>query len=56
MGKVKDNLSATSPPLVVGDKVIVGMAGGDFPARGFIDAYHAKTGERLWRFWTIGRR
>ena len=53
MGKVKDNLSATSPPLVVGDKVIVGMAGGDFPARGFIDAYHAKTGQRLWRFWTI---
>ena len=53
MGKVKDNLSATSPPLVVGNKVIVGMAGGDFSSRGFIDAYHAKTGQRLWRFWTI---
>ena len=53
LGKVAENLSATSPPLVVGDKVIVGIAGGDFPSVGFIDAYHAKTGKRLWRFHTI---
>ncbi|MBM3804801.1 MAG: hypothetical protein FJW26_21135 [Acidimicrobiia bacterium] len=53
LGKVEDNVSATSPPLVIGSKVIVGMAGGDFPARGFIDAYDAKPGRRLWRFWTI---
>jgi alcohol dehydrogenase (cytochrome c) len=37
-------------PLVVGDKVIVGNSGGDLPTRGFIDAYEAKTGKRLWRF------
>jgi alcohol dehydrogenase (cytochrome c) len=53
MGKVEDNLSATSPPLVVGQSVIVGVAGGDYPSRCFIDAYHAKTGQRLWRFYTI---
>ncbi|MFN7997580.1 MAG: PQQ-binding-like beta-propeller repeat protein [Bryobacteraceae bacterium] len=52
IGRVSDNLSATSPPLVVDDKVIVGMAGGDYQSRGFIDAYQAETGERLWRFYT----
>lgn len=53
IGKVGDNLSATSPPMVVGDKVIVGIAGGDYPSRGFIDAYDAASGRRLWRFYTV---
>ena len=47
-------ISASSPvPLVVQDKVLVGIAGGDFPSRGFIDAYQAETGERAWRFYTV---
>ena len=50
IGRVDHNLSATSPPLIVGDKVVVGMAGGDYESRGFIDAYQAATGKRLWRF------
>jgi len=45
--------AVTHAPLVVGDKVIVGNAGGDIPSRGFIDAIDAATGERVWRFWTI---
>ena len=53
IGNVEDNVSATSPPLVVGDRVLVGMAGGDFKSRGFIDAYQAETGKRLWRFYTV---
>ena len=53
VGKVEDNLSATSPPLIVGNRVIVGVAGGDYPSRCYIDAYDAKTGHRLWRFYTI---
>ncbi|MCW5980708.1 MAG: PQQ-dependent dehydrogenase, methanol/ethanol family [Bryobacteraceae bacterium] len=53
MGKVEDNLSATGPPLVVGDMVIVGIAGGDYPSRCFIDAYDAASGKRLWRFYTV---
>jgi alcohol dehydrogenase (cytochrome c) len=53
VGKVEDNLSATSPPLIVRDRVIVGVAGGDYPSRCYIDAYDAKTGHRLWRFYTI---
>lgn len=53
MGKVTDNLSATTAPLIAGGKVVVGMAGGDFPSRGFIDAYDAVSGARAWRFYTI---
>src|SRR3984893_403250 len=45
--------SATGAPLLVKDKIIVGMAGGDYGNRGFIDAYSVTSGERLWRFWTI---
>jgi alcohol dehydrogenase (cytochrome c) len=54
LGKVADNLNAKQPPLIIGNKVVVGMAGGDSPSRGFIDAYHSETGERLWRFYTVG--
>jgi len=52
-GKPRDNLSIKSVPLVVQDKVVVGIAGGDFPSRGFIDAYDAATGARVWRFYTV---
>ncbi len=44
---------STSAPLVVGDLVIAGVSGGDEGNRGFIDAYKASTGERVWRFWTV---
>jgi len=47
------NYGATSAPLVVKDKVIVGTSGGDDGVRGFIAAYDAQTGELAWRFWTI---
>jgi alcohol dehydrogenase (cytochrome c) len=40
-------------PLVVKDKVIVGVTGGDSAHRGYINAFDAKTGRRAWRFWTI---
>jgi outer membrane protein assembly factor BamB len=45
--------SFTMAPLVADGKVIVGVAGGEFEIRGFVDAYDAKTGARVWRFWTI---
>ena len=45
--------SATVAPLVVRDKVIVGIAGAEFGIRGFIDAYDAQTGRRAWRFYTV---
>ncbi len=49
----KTGHSITAAPLVVKDKVIVGIAGGEYGVRGFLDAYDAKSGKRLWRFWTI---
>jgi alcohol dehydrogenase (cytochrome c) len=47
------NYGATSAPLAVKDKVLVGTSGGDDGVRGFVAAYDAKTGKQCWRFWTI---
>jgi alcohol dehydrogenase (cytochrome c) len=47
------NYGATSAPLVVKDKVLVGTSGGDDGVRGFVAAYDAETGKQVWRFWTI---
>lgn len=47
------NYGATSAPLVVNDKVLVGTSGGDDGVRGFVAAYDAATGKLAWRFWTI---
>jgi alcohol dehydrogenase (cytochrome c) len=43
----------TGAPRVLDGKIIVGISGGDVGVRGFIDAYDAKTGNHLWRCWTI---
>ena len=53
LADTRDGYSSTGAPLAVRDKVIVGIAGGEFGIRGFLDAYDAKTGQQLWRFWTI---
>jgi alcohol dehydrogenase (cytochrome c) len=45
--------SMTAAPLAVKDKIIVGISGGEFGIRGFLDAYDPATGARAWRFWTI---
>jgi alcohol dehydrogenase (cytochrome c) len=47
------NYGATSAPLVVKDKIIVGTSGGDDGVRGFVAAYEAESGKLAWRFWTI---
>lgn len=47
------NYGATSAPLVVKDKILVGTSGGDDGVRGFVAAYDAQTGKLAWRFWTI---
>src|SRR5579884_2729838 len=39
MAKVQDGFAGTGAPLVVNDKVLVGVAGGEYANRGFIDAY-----------------
>jgi alcohol dehydrogenase (cytochrome c) len=45
--------SVTLAPLVVKDKVIVGVGGGDLGIRGYVAAYDANTGKEAWRFYTI---
>jgi alcohol dehydrogenase (cytochrome c) len=50
---VKDAYSITMAPMIVKDKVVVGIGGGEFGIRGFIAAFDPKTGKELWRFYTI---
>lgn len=45
--------TATSAPLVVGDLAYIGIAGGEYGVRGFVDAYEAKTGKRVFRHYTV---
>jgi alcohol dehydrogenase (cytochrome c) len=56
MGSHEESYSSTSPPLPVGDLMVVGVAGGEEGARGFLDAYRASTGERVWRWYSIPKR
>jgi alcohol dehydrogenase (cytochrome c) len=53
MASAQQGYSATAAPLVVNDKVIAGISGGEFAIRGFLDAYDAQSGRRVWRFWTV---
>jgi alcohol dehydrogenase (cytochrome c) len=56
---VADNATGhaiTAAPLAVDGKVIVGVSGGEAGIRGFLDAYDARRGTRLWRVWTVPAR
>src|SRR5579862_9781381 len=43
----------TVAPLAVKNEIIIGVSGGEYGVRGFIDAYDAYTGARKWRFYTV---
>jgi quinohemoprotein ethanol dehydrogenase len=45
--------SSTSAPRAARGKIFVGNAGADFGGRGFVSAYDARTGRRVWRFYTV---
>jgi alcohol dehydrogenase (cytochrome c) len=49
----REGYSGTGAPIAVSDKVIVGIAGGEFGAPGFVAAYNAETGRQVWRFHTV---
>ena len=49
----KEKYAFTHAPLVIKDKVIEGVAGGEFGIRGFIAAFDANTGKEVWRFHTV---
>ena len=43
----------TGAPYLAGNVVVIGNAGAEFDARGYITAYDAVTGEHRWRFFTV---
>jgi alcohol dehydrogenase (cytochrome c) len=49
----REGYSMTGAPLALGDRVVVGVAGGEFGIRGAIAAYGAADGRELWRFHTV---
>jgi alcohol dehydrogenase (cytochrome c) len=49
----KSGYSFTLAPLAVKNFIVVGISGGEYGIRGFIDAYDADTGTRRWRFYTV---
>jgi alcohol dehydrogenase (cytochrome c) len=49
----RQGYSITGAPLAIDGLILTGIAGGDYPTRGFIDAYDAVSGRRRWRFYTI---
>jgi alcohol dehydrogenase (cytochrome c) len=53
VARPSDGYSLTGAPLIVGRSVIVGVAGGEFGTRGFLNAYDSESGRQIWRFDTI---
>jgi len=55
LGDYRKGYSGTAAPLGIAEKnlVITGTAGAEFGIRGFVDAYNADTGKRVWRFYTV---
>ncbi|MEM7299729.1 MAG: PQQ-dependent dehydrogenase, methanol/ethanol family [Pseudomonadota bacterium] len=49
----KAGYSFTVAPLVADGVVIVGISGGEYGIRGYIEGYDAMSGERLWRTYTV---
>jgi alcohol dehydrogenase (cytochrome c) len=49
----KKGHAITSPPLIVKNTVVTGIAGGEYGIRGFIEAYDQKTGKSVWKSYTI---
>lgn len=47
--------TSSGAPEVAGDVVVIGNAGADYDARGYVSAYDLKTGEFAWRFFTVPR-
>ncbi len=46
--------SGTNAPMVVKDKVLVGISGGEFGVRGHVTAYNLKDGSVAWRAYSMG--
>jgi quinohemoprotein ethanol dehydrogenase len=49
----KWNYTSTGAPAIAGDNIVIGNAGGEFGARGYVSAYDGRTGRLAWRFWVV---
>ncbi|MEP7311400.1 MAG: PQQ-dependent dehydrogenase, methanol/ethanol family [Pseudomonadota bacterium] len=45
--------TSTGAPEIAGKAVVIGNAGGEYDARGYVTAYDLVTGKQLWRFFTV---
>ncbi|HVG54407.1 MAG TPA: methanol/ethanol family PQQ-dependent dehydrogenase [Vicinamibacterales bacterium] len=53
-GDYRNGQTMTSAPMVVKDKVISGVSGGEFGVRGFVTANDVNTGKQVWRMYSTG--
>ena len=53
-GDPKKGETMTNATLVVKDKVIVGISGGEFGVPGHVTAYNLKDGSKAWRAYSVG--
>jgi len=51
--RVKMNYTSTGAPRIAGSNVVIGNAGAEMGARGYVSAYDLKTGRLAWRFYTV---
>ncbi len=49
----QNQYTLTMAPRIAKGKVLIGAAGSEYPVRGFVDAFDANTGARVWRFYTV---
>jgi quinohemoprotein ethanol dehydrogenase len=47
------NYTITGAPYIAGENVIIGNAGAEMGARGYVSAYNLESGKLAWRFWTV---
>ena len=45
--------SETHAPIIINDKVLVGISGAEYGIRGFVRAYNKNTGQQIWNTYTI---
>jgi len=53
-GDPSTGATSTAAPMVVNDKVYVGISGGEFGVRGHLTAYNIKDGSMAWRAYSMG--
>ena len=53
-GDISKGQTGTAAPMVVKDKVYIGISGGEFGVRGHLTAYDINTGKRVWRGYSMG--